>query len=341
MSYARCIVATKSNVAIAEISPDIEYISWRLNKVGRAKFTLAKTDSKATERILRFGNRILFEFDNGLPNWVGVIEPPRNWKGSEIKCMAFSGEHIFSFRTTDKGRYFSGQTVGAIYKKLITEANDVSSMGITVGDVYEGGGVHSPSYHFKSLLDIFQNSLTKNLSNYDFDVTATYGSGSLILKANLYETKGTTKKGVGLVEGSNVTGLKLSEQGPIINSWDMVGEGFGWGDDRPTSHAEDESSIDKYGLREDSYVYPDVNLPTTLQVHADDELATSKEPYNEYDIDVQDVAPGLFANYGLGDYVSLISHTYGFDGIDETVRITDREYRPEKAECFLVVKESN
>jgi hypothetical protein len=339
MSYARCIVATKSNVAIAEISPDIEYISWRLNKVGRAKFTLAKTDSKATERILRFGNRILFEFDNGLPNWVGVIEPPRNWDGKNVRCMAFSAEHIFSFRTTDKGRYFSGQTVGAIYKKLITEANDVSSMGITVGDVYEGGGVHSPSYHFKSLLDIFQDSLTKNLSDYDFDVTGTYRRGNFIFKANLYETKGTTKRGIALVEGANVTELKLSEQGPIVNSWDVIGEGFGWGDSRPTAHSEDDASIDKYGLREDSRVYPSVKLITTLQYHANAELDDTKLPYNEYDIDVMDLAPGTFANYDIGDFVTLQSASIGFDGINTLVRILDREYQPEKNICYLLVKE--
>jgi len=193
VSYARCIIATKSNVAIAEISPEIEYISWRLNKVGRAKFSLSTSDTKAIEENLRFGNRILFEFDNGLPNWCGVIDPPRDWDQGLIKCMAFSAEHIFSFRSTDKGRYFSGQTVGAIFKKLIQEANDVSQMGITVGTVWEGGDVHSPEYHYKSLLDIFQDSLTYNLSNADFDVTGTYASGNLIFKANLYEQKGTTK----------------------------------------------------------------------------------------------------------------------------------------------------
>ena len=341
MSYARCIIATKSNVAIAEISPEIEYISWRLNKVGRAKFSLSTSDTKAIEENLRFGNRILFEFDNGLPNWCGVIDPPRDWDQGLIKCMAFSAEHIFSFRSTDKGRYFSGQTVGAIFKKLIQEANDVSQMGITVGTVWEGGDVHSPEYHYKSLLDIFQDSLTYNLSNADFDVTGTYASGNLIFKANLYEQKGTTKTGVALVEGSNITDMTISELGPIINSWDVVGEGFGWGEERPTAHADDSTSIAIYGLREDSRVYPSVSQPTTLTSHANNSLAESKSPYREYSLDVLNQSPGTFANYGIGDIVSFLSHSFGFNGIDATVRIMEREYRPEQSDCYLVVKEIN
>jgi len=52
-------------------------------------------------------------------------------------------------------------------------------------------------------------------------------------------------------------------------------------------------------------------------------------------------SPGTFANYGIGDIVSFLSHSFGFNGIDATVRIMEREYRPEQSDCYLVVKEIN
>lgn len=339
MSFARCLIANKSNVVIAEITPDIEYISWKLNEVGRAKFSLPKTDSKATEDILQFGNRVFFEFDNGLPNWGGVIDPPRDWRGELIKCIAYSAEQIFGFRITDKGRYFSGDTVGAIFQKLIREANDISPMGIIVGDIWDGGTSHSPEYHYKSLLDIFQKSLTQRLSSADFDVTATFGGGCLIFRGNLYQAKGGNKQGVGLVGGKNVTDMSLSEQGDIVNSWDVAGGGLTWGDSRLTGHAQDDASIDKYGLREKSSIQTGVVMQTTIDDNAKNLLIETKQPFNEYSVDAVDEKPGLFANYDLGDYVTLISHSHGFGGIDTLVRILGREYKPESDQCFLEVKE--
>ena len=340
MSFTRCLIANKSNIVIAEIEPEIEYISWKLNKVGRVKFSLAKTDSKATEDVLRFGNRIFFEFDNGLPNWGGIIDPPREWRGNLIKCMAYSAEQILGYRTTEKSRWFSGDTVGAIFQKLIREANDISSMGITVGDVWDGGTSYSPEYHFKSLLDIFQKSLTQRLASADFDVASTFGNGCLIFKANLYQSKGSNKSGVALVDGTNVAEMSLSEQGDIVNSWDVAGGGLTWGDSRLTGHANNASSIDKYGLREKSSIQSGVVMQTTLDENAANLLTETKKPYNEFSIAAIDKKPGLFALYDVGDSISLLSHSHGFDGTDTTVRILEREYNPEVGQCFLMVKEN-
>ena len=74
--FVRCLVGDVSGRIIGELSPEIGPISWRLNEVGRAEFSVARTDDKATEDTLGFGNRIAFQFENGLPDWAGVIDPP-------------------------------------------------------------------------------------------------------------------------------------------------------------------------------------------------------------------------------------------------------------------------
>ena len=193
MSFARFVVGDKSGTTLAELSPDIGPISWRLNGVGKVDLSLAVTDPKAIADYLRFGNRVLIEFENGLPNWGGVIDPPRPWDGANISCRAYSGAYLFKYRITAKGRYFAGASAGTIFKTLINETNAVEDTGVIIGDIYTGGSGHSPAYHFKNLLDIFQKSLTKRLSTSDFDFVPLESEGKIIFAANFYESKGQDK----------------------------------------------------------------------------------------------------------------------------------------------------
>ena len=142
------------------------------------------------------------------------------------------------------------------------------------------------------------------------------------------------------MDGANVADMSLSEQGDIVNYWDVAGGGLTWGDSRLTGHAHDEDSIGKYGLREKSSIQSGVVMQTTLDENAANLLAETKKPYNEFSIAAIDKKPGLFALYDVGDSVSLLSHSHGFDGVDTTVRVLEREYNPEIGQCFLMVKEN-
>ena len=339
MSYSRLSVGGKDGKILAELTADIQSISWRLNKVGKYSFSMATTDPKVIESNLRYGNKLLIEFENGLPNWGGVIEPPRSWDLGIIKITTLSGEQLFKYRTTDKGRYFSGASVGTIYQSLINEANAIESMGIILGDIWSGGNVHSPDYHYKSLLDIFQKSLTNRLSIADFGVTAEQIDGFIVFTANLYESRGSDKTRFALIQDKNISTIKLKEQGPIINSWDMAGEGTDWGDDRLIANSQDVNSVGIYGLREDSKVYSDVSIQSTLDDHADNLLSVTKNPYNIFSLSALDEKPAKFADYDLGDIISLTAPDYGFGGTDTTVKILSRSFIPDMGICDLVVQE--
>lgn len=339
MSFARFIVADKSGTTLAELSPDIGPISWRLNRVGKVDFSLAVTDPKSIANYLKFGNRVLIEFENGLPNWGGVIDPPRKWDGSNITCRAYSGAYLFKYRTTDKGRYFAGASAGTIFQTLIQETNAIEDTGVVIGDIYTSGSGHLPSYHYKCLLDIFQKSLTKRLSTSDFDFVPTESGGRIIFTTNFYESKGVDKTQWALTQGANLTRIGLIEQGPIINSWDVAGEGTNWGSERLTANEQNIDSIALYGLRQDSKVYSDVSYQSTLDDHADNLLAVTKNPYNIFTLSVLDKKPAGFADYDLGDTISLMAPDYGFGGIDTTVRILSRSFVPDTGICDLVVQE--
>jgi hypothetical protein len=334
-------VADRAGRFIAELEPQVGPMSWRLNGVGQITFSLAASDPKAIEDYLQFGNRVLLQFSNGLPEWGGVIDTPRKWTADgRIECTAYSGEHLLSYRQTDQGRYFSAATVGKIYQALILEANAVAQTGITVGTVWTGGDGHSPEYHYHNLLEIIQDSLTKRLSDADFYVEPGEASGYVTFTAHLYERRGSTLNNVVLMQGQNVAEATLTEQGPIVNGWVVVGEGTGWGASRPVSTtAPDMTSMSAYGLRENTEIHAGMSLQTSLDATAENLLAESAYPRNILTVSVVNETPARYADYDVGDIVRLMLHSYGFTPYDHLVRVLTREYDPWTGRCTLVVEE--
>lgn len=340
MSYARLVVGDQFGALLDELEVNLQFVNWRLNKIGKCKFDIAANDPKSTAGNLKFGNRVLIEFDNGLPAWVGIIDPFRDWDKDLITVNCYDPGEIFQYRITDKGRYFTAEAAGSIFKAVIDDANIVALTGVLIGEIYSGGDAHSPDYHLKPLIEIFQDSILTRLSNYDFGFTGSLVDGVIQMTANFYEMKGSIKPSTVLIQGNNLSEVKLSEQGPIINKWVVAGEGTGWGAERLTSTAVDQDSIDTYGLREASRVYGDVKEQGTLDQNAANLLEQTKDPYNIFTLSAVDAEPAKFSAYDIGDTVRLIAPDYGFDGTDTMVRILSREFKPGDGVCDLVVQES-
>lgn len=336
---ARVVIGDKSGVQIAELEGELGPVSWRLNDVGSVKFGLARTDGKATEEILQFGNRVLIEFDNGLPTWAGVLDPPREWKDGQVWSTGYSAEYLLGWRQTDRGRYFSDASVGYIFSQLVSEAQVAESLGIGLDKIYYGGEGHWPDYHFDNVLKVIRDSLVSRLSNFDWEVVGSLSGGRIVLTANLYERKGSLRTNVALIEGSNLTGIRLLEQGKIVNAWDVAGEGSTWGSDRLVSAAADTTSRSAYGLRQDASIFGGVSVQATLDSHASTLLAESKGPHNMLELSAADEEPFGFEAYDVGDSVRVQLTSFGFGGFDGMVRILGREYDAGTGMCKLVTRE--
>lgn len=339
MVYTNLTIGDRFGWPLGELSVEILYCTWRISNIGKMEFIISSKDELVNDKILRFGNLVLARFENGLPNWAGVIDPPRTWENGQIKLTAYSGEYLFDQRTTGKIRKFTGNTVADIYRILIDESNGLDNTGIVIGNITDDNKTHVTEYNFKNLLTIFQQSLTNRLSTCEFDVTGHFESSKIILKANFYVKKGVDKSQLALVEGKNLMPVKLVEQGPIINEWNLAGEGFGFDIDRITSSKNDSGSIGSYGLRQDSKIFSDVSIQETLDNHANNLLEDSRQPKCIFDIKAIDGDPAFFADYHVGDLISITSHSVGFDGTNTTVRILAREYKPMDGICDLVVQE--
>lgn len=331
------LVGDQFGRVIGELDGDVVGVAWKLNDYGQARIVLPRTGATATERLLRPGNRVLIQFGNGLPDWGGMLDLPRKWQDGRIDVVAYSGERILVDRVTDRGRYFSGATAGDIFRALLSEA---APSGVEIGDVWMGGELHGPDYHFRQLYDIFTKSLSSRIEAADWNVAARLWRGRIAFSANYYERRGIDHgRQIALIEGVNLADASLQEQGPIVNEWMMAGAGTGWGaDSRIYATTRDDASIAKYGLRQRGDVRVDVTSQETLNSSAAVALAESKEPRAIVDPVALDLPPARWGQYDVGDTVWMELYEAGFGGYAASVRIKAREFLPGRGVCSLVVE---
>lgn len=336
------LIGDATGRVIGEIQPQVRGVAWKLNNYGQARLTVPRVDFEGRPWLFSFGNRILIRFGNGLPDWGGVIDPPRKWNAERVEVVAYSGEYMLDWRVTDRGRYFANATAGDIFRAVIREATD---FGVELGYVWTGGGLHGPEYHFESIYDIVTRSITRRLEAVDWDVRATVDDGIIRFVANLYERRGNDYSSgsapgrrLGFVEGVNVAG-RMDEQGPIINDIYLAGAGSGWGEsNRIYSAARDENSRALYDLRQAGETVVDISVQETLDGAAVLRLASSAAPREIYSLTAYDYAPGRFSQYGIGDTVWLEMFSVGVGGRERGVRVVAQEYLPASNTCSLVVE---
>lgn len=334
----RTTIFNKTGSAIADIEPEYRSVSWRLNNVGMAKFKMAYRDTKCTPENLASGNRILIQFENGLSDFGGVIDYPRRRTLSGVEFTAYSGEKLLDWRVTEKSRVFSSQVPGFIFRGLIQAENAERATGINVGDIELAGTPRTLEYHYHDLLGRVKD-LTK-LTGQDFYISSTVASGQIAFYANWYAQRGIDRSGeVWLVEDRNVAKVVLDEQGTIASKVILVGAGQTWGTERMESIKTDATSEQSYDFREYAEVQGGVSVQTTLDANAEEMLDIMKQPRLKFSLTVSDKEPALFADYDVGDVVTLqaflLKTAWAYDG---TVRVKAREWRSDNT-CRLEVEE--
>lgn len=319
-----------------DIQPQWEYVTWRLNDIGVAKFSLPYEDENCTLDVMRPGNRILVRFENGLPDFGGVLDFPRRRTSTGVQVTAYSAEHLLTWRETARDKSFTSTPPGTIFQTLLEEADSIRSTGIAIGGIYAGGTARTEAYHYHQLWEVIPE--LQRLSGEDFYLSPFYYRGRLTFIASWYHSRGSDlSEFVLLVEDRNLANLAMDEQGPIVNLVRAAGGGAGgttWAD-RLIGTAQDVASRGDYGYREKTEVITAVFDQTTLNGSAAAILAAVKEPRARLSASALDTAPAGFARYNLGDVVQV----QGFLktpqwAIDRPMRILGREWRPDNI-CTL------
>lgn len=336
--YAQVSLADRNGLVIAETNALIESATWRLNGVGMAKLWLAWSDDNCTQEKLAFGNVALIQFNNGLPLWGGVIDPPRRRVHGSVGITAYSGERLLDWRVTAKSRAFNSTPPGQIFQSLIEEENAEYPTGVEIGTIYAGGTGRSIEYHYHDLLRRIMD-LTR-LTGNEFAVLPELAAGRVSFKAHWYERRGQDKRNTTwFLDGRNVGEATMDEQGTLANQIWLAGSGSTWGSERLTADDASVASRDAYRYREYAEVQAGVTVQETLDANAAELLAQKAYPQNVFSISATNKAPGLFASYDVGDIVTakLFQDSPEW-AVSATVRVVAREVRSDGS-CGLEVVE--
>ena len=337
MATSEVLLFDRNGSLIAEVEPDLQFVNWRLNNVGTAKFSMAWSDPKCTKDNLRPGNRVLIRFDNGLPDWGGVIDFPRQREKGKITVTAYTAERLLDWRVTAKARYYDQAQPGYIFRTRIEEENAEYPTGVEIGNIYLGGTPRTLEDHYHDLLRRMRD--LARLTGNDFAVLPEYSGGRVSFRAHWYERRGRDlRDSVWLLDGANVVSVSLDEQGPLANRVIVIGDGTTWGDDRPDAVKENNDSRGEYGYREYAEVQTVVDS-ATLEANAAALLEQMAWPRNRVTITVANRPPARFADYDIGDIVKAVLFVDSDEWYFEApVRIIAREWYPDGI-CRLEVEE--
>lgn len=334
----RVRVFSRNGLALEELDNVPVVRSWVLNGIGMAKFEIPKTDPKAREDVLQFGNPILIEHDRA-GAWGGVICPPRGWTDTSIQVTAYDPGIYFKRRYTPLENGPSG-TQGDALRDLISTMNNAEDTLIREGDtIFTGGrgGARRPRNQlcWDALLDLA--ALT--LGEWEFIPDAS--TGILQFKMNWYERAGQYRNEMPLAEGHNVersATITMIEEGEIVNS----ARGFIKGassDNIKAADAEEATSRSKFGL---SQSLKSAGAGGDPQYVADSMVANMAYPRRRWDIVALDVE-NTFDQLKLGDTIQLMMPGYGFTnqavGTSVRVRIIQREFDDSTGKMPLTVYE--
>jgi len=212
--------------------------SWVLDKYGKCNFSMSIIDNpKCTLKNLQFGNLIHIEHlpsedtDKGtgkLPDWVGIILPPRDWELDVVHCTAYGAESIMAFFAMP---YIDVTgTPAVIFNKIMSL---IGSLPVEGGDLFNTENTVKPNIKIKpgivddvslTLSDSFRTNAYDHInkiikgSNMHWNITGEIENDVLKLKANLMTSVGVlTGKELNEINSEVPGGTLLSEQGTITN----------------------------------------------------------------------------------------------------------------------------
>lgn len=281
--------------------------SWVLNGIGQAQLTIAKTDPKATERNLRFGNLVYIEHDRA-PAWGGVLWPsaPRTWTDTAIHFAAIGPESILKRRRTN----FQGEQ--ATLQGLLGVANQAEDtrLRFAEGSANPGlileGNWYWPSVH--ALITVLATN-----TGYEWGAEPRLDwTGRLLFDVAFYRRRGVERSQT-LIEGVNVA--KASGESPVVTEQgDIFNDVLAWGDatntDRTAMINSNQASINLYGLSQETIPAGTTDALTANEM-SKTELAARQFPRRTFKLSALDVN-NTFDSLRLGDTLPVWLTRYGF-----------------------------
>lgn len=347
MSNSRVLIFNQFGSNPREVDARIEYMEWNDTHVTDARLSMALTDSKLKQRLLKKGNMILIETAD-IQKWAGVIMTPTSWRSDRVEFTAKS--HLYYLaRQVPTGTFNLDMTAGALALRMIWSARVRAGFSpfITREQRVDTGGQAAVGKvrRFYTVLDNLRHLARKN--GFEFWLNPRITGGELKFHLNWQQRK--QKRGGSIEIGENGNAAwgnpAVVESGDLITAWHVEETEMGGKGNRRVFLVADKAAA-KFGhwegvatvKRIDSGKERTPEFQRTVQEHG--------RPEKRYRIQVQigagnkyklsrEIEPGsIHWLYGPD-----MDFTKGRQGTIKRVRVTDMAYKENDPFLDVVAKE--
>jgi len=261
------------------------------------------------------------------------LDVPREWGPRDVRVYAYAPEHVFSWRRGPIENIYKG-SAGTIFEKLLALVNKPEATIITKGSIWRGGKQREETINPHLLNEDLLRLYERSGEEYQWRPVVK-PNGKLIVYADWTasigeDTEAILQEGFG---GGNIEWYDrvMVEDGPIINDLLGYGEGATW-QDKPTAIRKDIPSRNRYGLRQASEEFWNLESDAALVNNTKQRLFQFRDPAYTFSLHALNVGD-TWRYCRLGNTLTLKLDNMGFGrrggtGFEATIRVVGMRYDP-------------
>jgi hypothetical protein len=271
--------------------------SWALVTETSARFILSIYDPKCNPFTIKYGNVLLIENSDGLPDWVGMIDGIHFDSGFCI-VDAYTPERYFFYRRGPRRLTLKGRA-GELFAQMIQYINGLEKTVLEVGNISTNTTSMEETLNPVVLTNNLNRVVARSGEGYRWRPVVE--KGKLTVFADWFPTI-VLETGLILQDGYNITGQHPLQGVPPINDFLAYGLGADW-EARTLSIAQDVESRNEYGLRQAS-IPVNTKVPAVLETTSRTQLVKFRLPQYTFPIEALNVddtfarlEPGALATF--------------------------------------------
>lgn len=253
--------------------------AWTLVTETSAKIFLSVKDPKCNPFTLNYGNILLIENSDGLPDWVGMIDQIE-FDGGKCFVWAFTPERFFAKNRGPRNLTLTGNA-GSLFSQMIVYINGQESTVLAVGEINSQTNTMEETLNPVTLDNNLARIVARSGEGYRW--RPVIEDGRLTIFCDWFPSL-VLETGLILQDGFNITGSHPLRLSAPINDYLAYGVGASW-DDRIVSISTDDESRQQYGLRQASGSFNTKSVDT-LGVASRTALDLFKQPRYSFPISV-------------------------------------------------------
>lgn len=291
----------------------LDRVTWATDTYGAASMTLDAAVLREAPGLIDYGNRVLIQFDNGLPAWGGVIDVPRSTSRGQVRIQFYAAEYMFGWMEMGQSEDYTG-TASNSAPFILRDVLEKSTASEEYQILFEEGDAAVADRVEVKLPVQTLESVAKKLTGLDpafhwrlEPLTEAYHLSYRLVTFQNWRRDATND--VVLLGGVNFVDFETLEQGPIYNVVTVTPSAAEFSRGSRYYTATDPDSIALHGRRRRFLAVRDADDTSDdlrlLRQYADAELAKYSTPRLKVRGRWLNIDPARYGRFHLGDRVGV------------------------------------